>query len=103
MCSFTLTGRASTILSNIYMVVKADRDRKRGTKVNGSHHGDNPLLKPTGIQIATKSLPGPTTREHRKLIRVKTVSVFGYELQVLQSGVLTVFQNLRFKEKSERI
>ena len=23
---------------------------QRGTKVNGSHHGDNPLLRPTGIQ-----------------------------------------------------
>ena len=28
---------------------------QRGTKANGSHHGDNPLLRPTGIQIATKS------------------------------------------------
>ena len=28
---------------------------QRGTKVNGSHHGDNPLLRPTWIQIATKS------------------------------------------------
>ena len=28
---------------------------QRGTKVNESHHGDNPLLRPTGIQIATKS------------------------------------------------
>ena len=28
---------------------------QRGTKVNGSHHGDNPLLRPTGIQITTKS------------------------------------------------
>ena len=28
---------------------------QRGTKVNGSDHGDNPLLRPTGIQIATKS------------------------------------------------
>ena len=28
---------------------------QRGTKVNVSHHGDNPLLRPTGIQIATKS------------------------------------------------
>ena len=28
---------------------------QRGTKVNGSHHGDNPVLGPTGIQIATKS------------------------------------------------
>ena len=29
---------------------------QRGTKVNGSHHGDNPLLRPTGIQIATKKV-----------------------------------------------
>ena len=29
---------------------------QRGTKkVNESHHGDHPLLRPTGIQIATKS------------------------------------------------
>ena len=28
---------------------------QRGTKVNGSHHGDSPLLRPTGIQIATKT------------------------------------------------
>ena len=28
---------------------------QRGTKINGSHYGDNPLLRPTGIQIATKS------------------------------------------------
>ena len=42
---------------------------QRGTKVNGSrHHDNNPLLKPTGIQIATKFLPAPTTREHRELI-----------------------------------
>ena len=27
---------------------------RRGTKVNGLHRGNNPLLKPTGIQIATK-------------------------------------------------
>ena len=40
---------------------------QRGTKVNGTHHGDNSLLKPTGIQIAIKPLPGPTNREHRKL------------------------------------
>ena len=28
---------------------------QRGTKVDGSHLADNPLLRPTGIQIATKS------------------------------------------------
>ena len=48
---------------------------QRRTKANGSHHGDNPLLRPTGIQIAIKPLPAPTNREHRKLIGVKTMSL----------------------------
>ena len=65
-------------------------------KVNGSYQGDNPLLRPTGIQIAIKSLPGPTNRKHRKLIGVKAMSL-GYELQFLLSGVLPVFQNLNYK------
>ena len=46
-----------------------------GANVNGSHHGDSPVLKPTGIRVATKSVPGPTNREHRKLIGVKTMSL----------------------------
>ena len=29
---------------------------QRGTKVNGSHHGDNPLLRPTGIQSRQKAM-----------------------------------------------
>ena len=46
-----------------------------GTKVNGSHYGDNPLrLRTTGMQIATQFLPGPpTTRSHRKFIGVKAM------------------------------
>ena len=68
---------------------------QRGAKVNGSHHGDNPLLRPTGIQIATKSLPGPTNREHRKLIGMKTTSPgMNYSLY---PGMLPVFQNLNYK------
>ena len=51
---FTLTDRASTIPSNIRGCQSGTWSR-RGTKVNGSHHGDNPLRRPTGIQIATKS------------------------------------------------
>ena len=43
-----------------------DRGHKEvRSKVIGSHHGENPLLRPTGIQIAAKSLLGPTNREHR--------------------------------------
>ena len=41
-----------------------------GTKVNGSHHGDNPLLRPTGIQIATKSY---ATLQAMATTNVKTV------------------------------
>ena len=51
---FTLTDRASTIPSNI-RGSQSGTWSQRGTKVNGSHHGDNPLIRPTGIQIATKS------------------------------------------------
>ena len=51
---FTLTDRASTIPSNI-RGCQSGTWSQRGTKVNGSHHGDNPLLGSTGIQIATKS------------------------------------------------
>ena len=42
---------------------------QRGTKANGSHHGDSPLLRPTRIQAATKPMTGLTNREHRKLIK----------------------------------
>ena len=51
---FTLTDRASTIPSNI-RGCQSGSWSQRGSKVNESHHGDNPLLRPTGIQIATKS------------------------------------------------
>ena len=51
---FTLTDRASTIPSNIRSC-QSGTWSQRGNKVNGSHHGDNPLLRPTGIQIVTKS------------------------------------------------
>ena len=52
--SFTLTDRASTIPSNI-RGCQCGTWSQRGTKVNESHHGDNPLLRPTGVQIATKN------------------------------------------------
>ena len=48
---------------------------QRGTKISGPHHGDSPLLKPTGIQIAKKPMPGTSNREHRQLIHVKTMSM----------------------------
>ena len=54
---FTLTDWASTIPSNI-RGCQSGTWSQRGIKVNGSHHGDNPLLRPTGIQIATILMVG---------------------------------------------
>ena len=45
---------------------------QRGTKVNGSHHAENPLLRPIGIQIATKSyatLQGMTRLMSKRFIK----------------------------------
>ena len=43
---------------------------QRGSKFNGSHHSDSPLLRPTGIQIATKSY---TTLQAMAPTNIKTV------------------------------
>ena len=51
---YRLADRASTIPSNVRDGCQFGTWSQRGTKVTGSHHGDNPLLRPTGIQIATK-------------------------------------------------
>ena len=60
--------------------------------------GESPLLKPTGIQYATTSMLGTTTNgEHRKLIGVKMMFLFGYGIQLLLSGVLQVFQNRNYE------
>ena len=61
-----------------------------------SHNGESPLLKPTGIQFATKYMLA-TKWEHRKLTGVKTMSLFGYEVQFVLFGELPVFQNLNYK------
>ena len=53
---FTLTDRASTIHSSNIRGCQSGAWTQRGTKVNVPHHGDNPLLRPIGIQIATKSM-----------------------------------------------
>ena len=35
-------------------------------------------------------------QKYRKLVGVKTMSLFGYEVQFLLSGVMPVFQNLKY-------
>ena len=40
----------------LYLKCQSRLWSQRGTKVNRPHYGDNPLLRPTGIEIATKKL-----------------------------------------------
>ena len=75
---FTLTDRASTISSNIHTYIlrgcQSGTWSQRDTKVNRSHRGDNPLLRPTGIQIATKSyFMRPYKRWHRPIISKRLI------------------------------
>ena len=70
---FTSTDRASAIPSNIRSC-QSGTWSQRSTKVNGSHHGDNPLLRPTGMQIATKSY---ATLQAMAPTNNKTVSLHG--------------------------
>ena len=47
----------------------------------GQINGESPLLKPTGIQLATNFMLSTTNGEHRKLIGIETVIVFGYKVR----------------------
>ena len=61
---------------------------QRGTKVNVSHRGDNPLLRPEGIQIATKSY----TLQAMAPTNIKTVhetSLLHIESSLDQLGLLS--------------
>ena len=51
---------------------------QRGTKVNGSHHGDNPLLRPTGIQIATKSYAALQAMAYLMLVWLQSSQIRGF-------------------------
>ena len=76
---------------------------QRGTKVKGSHHGDNPLLTPTGIQIATKSY---ATLQAMAPINVKTVHqtcLLHIESSLDRLGMLSPTHDQRSQQQSGQI
>ena len=85
---FKLTDRASTIPSNI-CVCQSGTWSQRGTKVNGSHHGDNPPLGPTGIQIATKSYATLQAMAPTNGKTVHQISLLHIESNLDRLGVLS--------------
>ena len=74
---------------------------QRGTKVNGSHHhGNNPLLRPTGIQIATETY---ATLQAMAPINVKTVhqtSLLHTESNLDRLGLLSPTHDQRSQQQT---
>ena len=58
----------------------------------GHRNGESPLLKPTGIQLASKCMVRRTNGEHRKLIGVETMSLFGYKVWFVLLGCCKCFR-----------
>ena len=76
---------------------------QRGTKVNGSHHGDNPLLRRTGIQIATKSYSALQAMAPTNIKTVHQTSLLYIESNLDRLGMLSPTHDQRCQQKTEKI
>ena len=75
---------------------------QRGTKVNGSHHGDNPLLRPTGIQIATKSYAALQAMAPTNIKTVHQTSLLHIESNLDRLGMLSPTHDQRSQQKKRK-
>ena len=73
---------------------------QRGTKVNGSHHGDNPLLRPTGIQITTKSYAALQAMAPTNIKTVHQTSLLHIESNLDRLGMLSPTHDQRSQQKT---
>ena len=76
---------------------------RRGTKVNGSHHGDNPLLRPTGIQMATKSYATLQVMAPTNVKTVHQTSLLHIESNLDRLGLLSPTHDKHSQQQSEQI
>ena len=76
---------------------------QRGTKVNGSHHGDNPLLRPTGIQIATKSYAALQAMAPTNIKTVHQTSLLHIESNLDRLGMLSPIHDQRSQQNPEKL
>ena len=76
---------------------------QRGTKVNGSHHGDNPLLRPTEIQIATKSYAALQAMAPTNIKTVHQTSLLHIESNLDRLGMLSPTHDQRSQQKTGKI
>ena len=76
---------------------------QRGTKVNGAHHGDNPLLRPTGIQIATKNYAALQAMAPTNIKTVHQTSLLHIESNLDRLGMLSPPHDQRSQQKTGNI
>ena len=76
---------------------------QRGTKVNGSHHGDNPLLRPTGIQIATKKYAALQAMAPINIKTVHQASLLHIESNLDRLGMLSPTHDQRSQQKNGKL
>ena len=76
---------------------------QRGTKVNGSHHGDNSLPRPTGIQIATKSYAALQAVTPTNIKTVRQTSLLHIESNLDRLGMLSPTHDQRSQQKYGKI
>ena len=76
---------------------------QRGTKVNGSHHGDIPLLRPTGIQIATKSYATLQAMASTNIKTVHQTSLLFIESNLDRLGLLSPTHDQRSQQQTGQI
>ena len=76
---------------------------QRGTEFNGSHHRDNPLLRPTGIQIATKSYAALQAMAPTNIKTVHQTSLLHIESNLDRLGMLSPTHDQRSQQKNGKI
>ena len=76
---------------------------QRGTKVNGSHHGDNPLLRPTWIKIATKSCVTLQTMTPDNIKTVHQSSSLHIDSNLDRLGLLSPTNDQRSQQQTGQI
>ena len=71
---------------------------QRGTKVNESNHGDNPLLRPTRILIATKSYATLQAMATTNIKTVQQTSLLHIERRLDRLGLLSPIHDRRSQQ-----
>ena len=73
---------------------------QRCTKVNGSHRGDNPLLGPTGIPIATKNYATLQAIAPTNIKTVHQISLLHIESSLDRPGLLSPTHDQRSQQQT---